>query len=133
MGEMGSLFTRSLVLVCSLFLALPQGWCCMAASAGSATSASPTKQAVCSHCAVAAKKDSSEKQPVVPAKSCPCAERVTLLAAPAVHAADVSIFLVAILPVTQLPRAPEPVYEQVASTTYPPPCRLHVFECVWLC
>jgi hypothetical protein len=137
---------RSLVFACSLLLAFPPAWCCMAldlipaakADEGDATEPAPAK---CHTCGKApsltpAGKLDLQGRPKVPPAPCPmgkcCWERnTTPPTQPQQFQPDHSI--VAVLPVASvlpvLIREPE----SVTLRAFPVSPPIHVFDCVWLC
>jgi hypothetical protein len=152
---MGSRVVRSLVLTCSLLLALPQGWCCLFAChrAKPTTSMPPVSVAAemkdipgdagggCPLCTnqSAPSSDPTDKRapadkPSAPCNSiCSCADRhATLPATPSVEQVD-EAFVLFLLP---LAPATLSVGQRAAvdGTDLPPPSLpLHVLNCVWLC
>ncbi len=121
---------RGLVLVCSLPLALPAGWCCMvsgpAAHAGTVPAA-----AGCPRCQPSA----PAERPSVPAKknACPCYDRQTTL--PAASPVDMpDAGLVALLPPVVVAPTDLARSVQTSARTHDPPARArHVLYSVWLC
>ena len=132
---MRSVFVRTLILACSLPLAFPLGWCCMASAwvvrhdAGSETSC---PRICCGHCTApsTSKTPPSAPAPLPPGK-CPCDERhATAPDAPKVIGGD--LFVLAPLPVIDL------VPAQVECDTDFSPIFIsdrsfQLLHCVWLC
>jgi len=129
-------FVRSLVLVFSLTLALPPGWCCLFASLPSCPVRSGS---CCCTCPVPEQKAKPEPKPVksptapLP-KHCPCTDRQTILnAGPNAEQADLAVRFLTILPVFDLWPHLAQVILRVDSDAHPPRLRLHVLHCQWLC
>jgi hypothetical protein len=127
----------SLVLVCSLPLLLPRGWCCIfAGPVKAALTKSPAPRLGCCGCTCCTGEPpaSEPRQPHLPrpVKHCPCADRDTtlpsgpekgdpnLLPSGSVIGPPLPEEALAILvgPVPALPFLPPP---------------LHVLNCLWLC
>jgi hypothetical protein len=136
---------RVLVLACSLFLALPPGWCCMVAGqttkAPTTTSTSDTAKAPvntekCCRCCRpnSDSNPSPTDKPSAPSKSfCPFSDRHAILPYPSIVEKVHTAGFVAILsPLACLPPA-TPIEGLVRSTHYSPPHQRHVLKCVWLC
>lgn len=131
---------RSLMLVCSLTLALPPGWCCLLASQTTGTTA-PRPGTCCCTCPASGAKEQppprSEpvKSPTAPLpKHCPCTDRQTVLTAGvSAEQADGGVIPFAILPVLDIRPDLAGVVGRVDSDAHPPPLRLHVLHCQWLC
>src|SRR6516165_10498741 len=82
---------RSLVLACSLLLALPQGWCCLFAvrkANASSTTGTPNKATPpakrgggCPCCSSSSdpKPDPTDKPSPLQSGTCPCSDRQTIL------------------------------------------------------
>lgn len=135
---MMSMCVRSLVLVCSLTLALPPGWCCMFAPQTITTTAVRPDSCCCTCPASTAKgqpKSEPAKSPSAPLpKHCPCTDRQTILSASATaEQADVAVAILAILPVFDIWPLEAGIVRRVDSDAHPPPVRLHVLHCQWLC
>lgn len=130
---------RSLMLVCGLTLALPPGWCCLLASQTTATTA-PRPGTCCCTCPASGAKEQppgSEppKSPTAPLpKHCPCTDRQTVLTAGVTpEQADGGVIPLAIFPVLDIRPALAGIVGRVDSDAHPPPLRLHVLHCQWLC
>lgn len=139
---MGLRAVRPLVLVCSLLLAMPQGWCCILASympKATGTAASGTKSlAGCCPCQPLQSDPSDTptpaEKPSAPTNTiCPCADRhATLPDAPSVEQVDAGFVL--FLPPLSLVAPGIEHRAAVAGADLPPPTPpLHVLHCVWLC
>lgn len=143
---------RSLVLACSLLLALPQGWCCMFAccpqvKATTSTATAETKDipgdvgGCCGNCPHQSNpshgstdKPTPAKKPSAPTNSvCSCADRhATLPAASPVEQVDTGLVL--FLPPLAIVAPGVGHRAGFMGTDTPPPTRpLHVLNCVWLC
>lgn len=111
---------RILVLVCSLPLALPQGWCCMLARP------TPTASKCCCPCGPA----SADPTPL---RHCPCAERNATLPGQAVEKLTMDVEAAPVAPVV-LAVANSPAAVDQAPVPHPGPRRsLHVLHCRWHC
>src|ERR1035441_7061012 len=122
---MKSRILRTLVLACSLTLALPQGWCCLFAIqttelAGTCSKAGSS--GCCCPCTTA-RPSQSEKSPAkpVPIRNCPCADRNATLTASSVENVDADASFVAILPDIDLPYLLVGAVEHVSCSVYAPP------------
>lgn len=133
---------RSLMLVCGLTLALPPGWCCLLASQATPTATTaPRPGSCCCTCpAPSAKgqpqpKSEPAKSPTAPLpKDCPCTDRQTVLTAgTSAEQVDGGVMPVAILPALDIRSLEAHVVRRVDSDAHPPPLRLHVLHCRWLC
>ena len=107
-----------LAILCSLTLALPQGWCCTFV---------PEKQAKCCACC----RDEAPAEAPKPVAQCPCAERATTLTPATDSAPDYALSVVPVLLETALPTPG--IMVAVVPPLRPPIPRLHVVHCVWLC
>lgn len=133
---------RTLMLVCGLTLALPPGWCCLLASQAIPTATTAARPGSCcctcpAPCAQGQPQPNSEpaKSPTAPLpQDCPCTDRQTVLTAGAsAEQAEVAVALLAILPAFDLWPSEAGVALRADSDTHPPPLRLHVLHCQWLC
>jgi hypothetical protein len=129
---MGSMLLRSLVLACSLTLALPPGWCCIFQAAQADDEPAPV--GCCKSASHQAPKPQDDNEPPQPShgSDCPCADRATTpvskidqldrdVALPAdVVALDGDVLLTS----TRGDSAPALIV---------PPERLHLLQCCWLC
>lgn len=125
---------RSLVLLFSLNLALPMGWCC--AWAVSLTRPGEQKKAVPSCCSrhqpqEQAPRDSAPQSPC-PARPCCCVDRV----APPSFSWQPSVDLVLFLPASGEPATAGCIQldreaDDTASIVWSVP--VHIAKCVWLC
>lgn len=131
-------YVRSLVLVCSLTLALPPGWCCMLAAQVTPTTTTRPGSCCCTCPAPGEKgqpKSDPAKSPTAPLpKHCPCTDRQTVLTAGvSAEQVDGGVILFAILPVFDIRPVLAGIVGRVDSDAHPPPLRLHVLHCQWLC
>ena len=139
---MRSRILRTLMLACSLTLALPQGWCCLFAIQSTEKVATETgpicskagTSGCCCPCSTPQprKSDKSPAKPV-PVQNCPCTERIATVTTSPVEKADVDLGFVAILPDLALPYHEVGVVESVGRSVYAPPRSLHIMHCLWLC
>ena len=152
---MKSCVLRSLVLVCSLTMALPQGWCCMfaapkakAATTNPGKATEPVHQGECCPCCqntTNESQDSAERpapsekpaptdQPPVPQKiDCCCADRnATLSSTVSVEPVEMGYFAILSPPQISLPSVTL-VEGVIVSVVHPPTQQLNLFNCVWLC
>ena len=138
---MKSCLVRSLVLACSLPLALPQGWCCLfampplqSATTGADKAHVPVKTNECCPCCQRDPAPDSESpspaKPAVPQKSvCYCPpQHATLLTSVSLEQVDTGLFIV--LPLLECTLPPITLTESVIGFSFPP---CHVLHCVWLC
>jgi hypothetical protein len=133
---------RSLVLVCSLIFALPQGWCCLFASPVTeimAAAKGPNcSKAGLSGCCCPCTDPGPTKSGNIPAKrvplpNCPCTDRKATLPTTTTGEHGVDLALVATLPDLDLrPHLPGAV-GHVFCVGHSPPHALHVLHCLWLC
>jgi hypothetical protein len=124
----------SLILVCSLPLVLPRGWCCIFAGPVKVarTTAAPPRLGCCCCSGWPLASEPRQPDPPRPVKHCPCSDRDTtlpygpekgdpdLLPSGSVIGPALSVGAVAAL-VETVPALP----------FLPPP--LHVLNCLWLC
>src|SRR5262249_48600780 len=113
-AHMGKLMVRSLVFLCSLFLALPPGWCCLFAIELTQPTPTPKQKTPTApptpggprqsqrtppapDPAPTDKPDSTKKPPVPPIGVCPCTDRQAILPTLSTDKPDDAGF-VAILP-----------------------------------
>lgn len=139
---MKSRILRTLVFVCSLTLALPQGWCCLFASqttgkvpAGNGPTCSKAgTSGCCCPCStpLPGKSDKAPAKPV-PVQDCPCTGRNVTLPTSSVEKFTVDLGFVAILPDFDLSHHEVGVGERIPCSVHAPPRSLHVLHCVWLC
>ncbi|HEV3146634.1 MAG TPA: hypothetical protein VGZ47_22290 [Gemmataceae bacterium] len=137
-----AMLTRSLVLLCSLLLALPQGWCCLVGAAPCCNQQQPAekqelpaKHKSCCCCQELTEHECSKPVPAPkpgkPLKACCCEKALTalpnverqlpdLVALPLAVSVDVPLFHA----VNRIESA-----RRFAVSPFP----LHVFHCVWLC
>jgi hypothetical protein len=132
-----SRLVRCLVLLHSLTLALPAGWCCMALSpAAKETPAPPVKPSGCCGC-----RDEAPSQPVVPAEKAPlprepgkclCTDRQTITSSgPEDFNPDMAL-VGTVPPDDREPAHPGPA--DASRLSCPGLSRpLHILDCVWLC
>ena len=124
---------RILVLICSLQLALPQGWCCqLIASAAKSVAETATSEATCHSCCHRNAVPEPTEKPTEPSKGdCSCTARDTLLP-DTVKQINADFFVY--LPV---PGNVTPITAIAADTAEfdhsLPTCPLHVIHCLWLC
>lgn len=131
---------RPLVLVCSLLLAMPQGWCCILASympkaTGTAATGSKGFTGCCPcqpHQPGPSDTPAPAEKPSAPTNTiCPCADRhATLPDAPSVEQVDAGFVL--FLPPLSLV-APGIGHRAAVAGRDVPRRPLHVLHCVWLC
>jgi hypothetical protein len=122
------LFHR-LVLVCSLPLLLPGGWCCLLGAAPLRPARQTAPQAAACPCC----RPTGEPAPATPLpQQCPCAGRTTT-PPPAAQPVSPDFSLATVLPASVLPC-------RLARGIRPAPTRppatgpaLHLRLCVWLC
>ncbi|HMP02467.1 MAG TPA: hypothetical protein PKC45_08220 [Gemmatales bacterium] len=134
---MGSRVVRSLVLACSLLVALPQGWCCLFAFHQAKATASTTTGECCPCCPTHSAPNDGQtpaKNPTVPGSfTCCCADRhATAPETSSVKPLDTGAALA--LPLdADSPRLGDQL-AVVEWTDLPPPTpHLHLLNCVWLC
>jgi hypothetical protein len=142
---------RSLVLACSLPLALPQGWCCLFAAqvakppttaAKQAATAAPVKtDGCCPRCRhntdANPKPDHQpprDHKPSAPPKCiCSCSDRDATLPSKAAVEPGVTGLVLFVPPLDSVAPSVAPTEHVVGSPHAPPGPQLHVIKCVWLC
>ena len=145
---MGSRVVRSLVLACSLVLALPQGWCCLfachtakASETAAANSDSDLGDLGCPHCANQTAPTSGPtdqptptENPAAPCHSvCPCADRQsTVPTSVSIVQLDTGAALF-LLPYDTTTSNVGLVAEVDGFNVLPPKHPLHVLKRFWLC
>ncbi|HTU93341.1 MAG TPA: hypothetical protein VMF69_24890 [Gemmataceae bacterium] len=135
---------RSLVLACSLLLALPQGWCCLlamqtakaATTTVSETTAPANTRGCCPCCPRNADRDRNPAgKPSEPEKStcfcCPDRD-ATLPSTSSIERVDTG-FIVIVPPLDVIFPSVALLDGVAGSTFYLPAHQLHVLKCVWLC
>jgi hypothetical protein len=131
---------RVLVLACCLPLVLPPGWCCWGLPGGpSPAKAGPqTADGLCC-CHVNDEPPSDGKRPEPHRnprlKYCPCTDRNTIKqSVVTVEKASVSVAFIA-MPFASGPLSVAAGIGDGSDSTpiRPPPCLLHVLNCVWRC
>jgi hypothetical protein len=127
-------FVQTLVLMCSLHLALPQSWCCwVIVAAGHATTVPTDTQTCHSCCQRTALPHPTEKPAEAPKSDCSCAVRDTALP-PSSSVEKINQDFFVYMPVTSDASPTLTLAEQVVGSILPlPECSLHAFHCVWLC
>src|SRR5262245_14200997 len=139
-----------LVLVCSLPLILPRGWCCLFAGpvraalkklAAPRPGRCPCTGASCCSCAggcccscavESAPARHGKPDTPRPVKHCPCSDRdTTLPSGPEKCDADLLPPDPVIGP--SLPVEPPPIFARATLPFPSPPPPLHVLKCLWLC
>ena len=141
---MRSRVVRSLVVACSLLLALPKGWCCMIAAqpqpptAASTPTAPADAELCCPCCRHQTPTSSPDRQPTQKSPTdshgvCCCADRhATIPLSFSVEQSDTGFFT--LLPVLGgVPACDALTDGMVVSDLPPPTSQLHVLHCVWLC
>jgi len=126
---------QTLMVACSLTLALPQGWCCLIAvqiKEKVATGEEPT----CSMfgtpgCCCPTRPSKPNKSPA-PVERCPCTDRNATVTTNSVEKADVDLGVVAILPEIDLQFHEVRAVAHVGCSAHAPPRSLHVLHCRWL-
>ena len=125
----------SLVLVCSLPLLLPRGWCCIFAGPVQVALAEPPPVRPGCCCCCTGEPPSTEPllpDPPRPVKHCPCYDRdTTLPSGPEKEAPDL-LPSGAVIGPAPLEGPPAALVETVPSLPFLPP-PLHVLNCLWLC
>jgi hypothetical protein len=124
----------AVVLLCSLPLILPRGWCCIFAGPVKAamTRSAPPRARCCSCAGGPASADPKKPDPPQPVKHCPCSDRdTTLLAGSAMGDTD----LLPPEPVADLtlPREALTVFLKTDSAYHFHAPPLHLLKCLWLC
>jgi hypothetical protein len=129
-----SFFVRSLVLVCSLPLTLPSGWCCMISLrlfTPTRSAGAPMVRTCCGHCKHAQTPKTPSPKPLPPGK-CPCTDR-NLTVQDSLR--DVGVELTSLLPaaIIDLSFFHAPL-EKVSPNTFPfLSISLQPLHCTWLC
>src|SRR5258708_11109635 len=126
---------RFLALICGLTFAFPPGWCCLPARSIPAAIAPPSSCCCCDSCFGEKPPSNPANAPTAPKPThCPCTDRQTILASSQnADRADVATAIVAILSVLEV-RPPEAgSVRREVSNAHPPPLRMHVLHCQWLC
>jgi hypothetical protein len=122
---------RFLVLLSSLVLVPPPGWCCLVARP--APESRQTKTCCgCPHCQRSEAQTSRSEQPPAESSKCPCFDRHTTLSdASRPLATDATVVTTLVVPAALPPGAglvcPDRAVAPLASSS------LHLIHCVWLC
>jgi hypothetical protein len=123
-------WTRGLLLICSLILVFPPGWCCVIACAKAQPSAAPPIKAACC-CAEKTKPSESPSLPTPPLKNCCC---ITALTKPPAGGETPQPDAIASLAPSRLESGPSRIADTLYDTPSLPSSRtLHLLVCVWLC
>lgn len=135
---MRSRVLRHVVLVCSLLLALPQGWCCLHAfQLPKTTITAPVKPAGCCICCkheTQPQPTQTEKPSDLPPSCCCCTDQPMVApSSAAVQKVSLDLAFLEILPVPPLMPHLVQLIGEAASVVHPPTHQLHIFKCVWLC
>jgi len=133
LGMCGAL-VKSLVVLQTLLLALPPGWCCAAASAESAPFVNEGRwccQALGQEIESTGRPPDSHSPPRRPAAECCCPREATApqKTAPPANDSALPVFAVAPVSVARLTELPA----QSATGVWPGDPPLHVLQCEWLC
>ena len=124
----------SLVLVCSLPLLLPRGWCCIFAGPVKAalTESPPPRLGCCCCTGQPPPAEPRQPGPPRPVKHCPCYDRDTTLPSGPEKVAPNLLPSGAVIGPALPEEAPAALVGPVpALLLLPPP--LHVLNCLWLC
>ena len=143
---MRSRFARSVVLACSLVLALPQSWCCTfsvpIANSSNVQSTGPANEGRCCPCCrIAAAPDSNSTEKTSPANKpadppridCFCTGGHAILASTSSFAQWDGGLVATLVPLQLFSSCNHLMGRIVRSAMHPQAERLHVFKCVWLC